>query len=61
MEPEKKDAEKKPEAEEAEQPGPSASIGEQAGEEEEEEEECGWCKWMKAGGCKEPFQVRLCA
>ena len=26
---------------------------------EAEEEECGWCKWMKAGPCPEPFQVWL--
>ena len=25
--------------------------------EEEEEEECGWCKWMKGGGCKAQFEV----
>ncbi|KAG2493759.1 hypothetical protein HYH03_007981 [Edaphochlamys debaryana] len=36
---------------------PAAAAGKD--EEEEDEEECGWCKWMKAGGCKEPFQVWL--
>ncbi|GIL76214.1 hypothetical protein Vretimale_5811 [Volvox reticuliferus] len=25
----------------------------------EDEEECGWCRWMKAGGCKAEFQVWL--
>eukprot|EP00798_Chlamydomonas_sp_ICE-L_P031423 gene31423-6597_t len=24
-------------------------------EEEEDEEPCGWCRWMKAGGCKAEF------
>ncbi|GFR50513.1 hypothetical protein Agub_g12780, partial [Astrephomene gubernaculifera] len=28
-------------------------------DDEENEEECGWCKWMKAGGCKDEFQVWL--
>jgi hypothetical protein len=23
----------------------------------EDQEECGWCRWMKAGGCKEQFDV----
>ncbi len=23
----------------------------------EDDEECGWCRWMKAGGCKADFQV----
>ena len=23
----------------------------------EEKQECGWCKWMKAGGCGAEFQV----
>mmetsp|Transcript_11849 Transcript_11849/g.21269 ORF Transcript_11849/g.21269 Transcript_11849/m.21269 type:complete len:116 (-) Transcript_11849:57-404(-) len=26
---------------------------------EEDKEECGWCKWMKAGGCRAEFQVWL--
>lgn len=29
-----------------------------AAEAQQPEEECGWCKWMKAGGCKEQFEVR---
>ncbi|KAG2447504.1 hypothetical protein HYH02_007429 [Chlamydomonas schloesseri] len=59
MEPEKQRAEPKPDS--AEEPGPSGTAERKAGEqpEGEEEEECGWCKWMKAGGCKEPFQVWL--
>ena len=28
------------------------------GEEEEEEETCGFCIFMKAGGCKDAFNVR---
>ncbi|KAG2425769.1 hypothetical protein HXX76_013394 [Chlamydomonas incerta] len=59
MEPEKKTAaEAKPDnvEEEATEPGPSGA-GEQKGE--EDEEECGWCKWMKGGGCKDSFQVWL--
>ena len=24
----------------------------------ETKEECGWCKWMKAGGCSAEFTVR---
>jgi len=26
--------------------------------ETESKEECGWCKWMKAGGCSKEFTVR---
>lgn len=36
---------------------PSSST--QGDDQEEEEKECGWCKWMKAGGCGEPFQEWL--
>lgn len=41
-------------------PGPSEKIGDNGGEdqeaeEEEEEGECGFCLFMKAGGCKESF------
>mmetsp|Transcript_6613 Transcript_6613/g.11258 ORF Transcript_6613/g.11258 Transcript_6613/m.11258 type:complete len:142 (-) Transcript_6613:276-701(-) len=31
----------------------------QAEEEPEDPNECGWCKWMKAGGCKSEFEVWL--
>jgi len=24
----------------------------------EGEPECGWCRWMKAGGCKSQFEVQ---
>ena len=29
-------------------------------EEEEEEETCGFCIFMKGGGCKQAFTVRFC-
>lgn len=29
------------------------------GKEEEDKEECGWCKWMKAGGCADEFEVGM--
>eukprot|EP01024_Parvocaulis_polyphysoides_P070333 TRINITY_DN8669_c0_g1_i4.p2 TRINITY_DN8669_c0_g1~~TRINITY_DN8669_c0_g1_i4.p2 ORF type:complete len:144 (-),score=39.60 TRINITY_DN8669_c0_g1_i4:565-996(-) len=29
----------------------------QAGGEEEDQEECGFCRWMKAGGCKVEFMA----
>ena len=30
-----------------------------AEEDDDEEETCGFCKFMKGGGCKSPFVVRL--
>lgn len=27
--------------------------------EKEDKEECGWCRWMKGGGCKDEFEVRI--
>lgn len=37
-------------------PGAEASASTQDAENEEEDpNECGWCKWMKAGGCQAPF------
>jgi hypothetical protein len=37
-------------------PPPAAAS---TSEDNEEEPECGWCKWMKAGGCSTPFQTWL--
>jgi hypothetical protein len=34
-------------------------TGDGQGEEEEEEEECGFCIFMKGGGCKDSFTVTL--
>ncbi|GIL44883.1 hypothetical protein Vafri_2344, partial [Volvox africanus] len=36
-----------------------ADDGTTNGVDDEDEEECGWCRWMKAGGCKAEFQVWL--
>lgn len=38
--------------------GKEASTSSQVAVEEDDKEECGWCKWMKAGGCKAQFEVR---
>lgn len=35
-----------------------AGAPDAAGQPAGEKEECGWCKWMKAGGCKAEFEVR---
>ncbi|XVE50105.1 hypothetical protein DITRI_Ditri01bG0134800 [Diplodiscus trichospermus] len=47
---------KEPEPKQPPEQSPDEESSEQGGEEEEEEEgECGFCLFMKAGGCKESF------
>eukprot|EP00955_Chlamydomonas_euryale_P045231 353090-Chlamydomonas_euryale.AAC.6 len=39
--------------------GSNAGAAAPVGDEKQGKEECGWCKWMKAGGCSEEFEVWL--
>jgi hypothetical protein len=37
---------------------PGSPGGRAPATKEDDKEECAWCKYMKAGGCRDPFEVR---